>query len=143
MLVKEIMTPNAEHIAPDTTVKQAAGKMRDLDVGFLPIGDNDRLIGMLTDRDITLRMVADGKDPEKTNVSDIMTNKVEFCFDDQEIGEAGEHMKADKIRRLVVLNRDKRMVGICSLGDIAMNSEGNKLAGDVLNEVTTTSKQTK
>jgi CBS domain-containing protein len=135
MLVRDVMTAKAEFISPDTTVHQAANKMRELDVGFLPIGENDRLVGMLTDRDITLRTVAEGKDPDATTVADIMTRRVEYCYDDQDVKQAGEHMKTDRIRRLVVLDHDKRLVGVCSLGDIALKGTGHELAGDVLHGV--------
>ena len=135
MLIKELMTPNAEFVDPNTTVKEAAGKMRALDVGFLPIGENDRLVGMVTDRDIAVRTVADGRDPSSTKVGEIMTRKVEYCFDDDDIKGAAKRMKEGRVRRLVVLNRDKRMVGVCSIGDLALRTEGDPIASETLHEV--------
>ncbi|MBD3332910.1 CBS domain-containing protein [candidate division GN15 bacterium] len=134
MLIKEIMTPSAEIVQPQTSVKDAASRMKDLGVGVMPVGDNDRLVGMLTDRDIAVRTVAEGQDPEKVNVGDIMTPDITYCFEDQDLTEAGELMKKDKVRRLVVLNSDKRMVGMCTLGDLAVHGDRGA-AADVLVEV--------
>jgi CBS domain-containing protein len=134
MLIKEIMTPSAEIVQPQTSVKDAASRMKDLGVGVMPVGENDRLVGMLTDRDIAVRTVAEGQDPEKVNVGDIMTPDITYCFEDQDLTEAGELMKKDKVRRLVVLNSDKRMVGMCTLGDLAVHGDRGA-AADVLVEV--------
>lgn len=134
MLIKEIMTPSAEIVQPQTSVKDAAARMKDLGVGVMPVGDNDRLVGMLTDRDIAVRTVAEGQDPEKVEVGDIMTPDITYCFEDQDLTEAGELMKKDKVRRLVVLNSDKRMVGMCTLGDLAVHGDRGA-AADVLVEV--------
>jgi len=135
MQVKEIMSKNAEYIHPDITLRDAAGKMKELDCGALPIGENDRLVGMLTDRDIAVRAVAEGRNPTSTKVRDAMTEDMVYCFEDQDISEAAQMMKEKQIRRLVVLNRDKRLVGICSLGDLAIESDDQKLSGEVLEGV--------
>src|SRR3954454_21482891 len=116
MKVSEMMTRGAECTRPDVTVQKAAERMKALDVGSLPVcGDNDRLVGMLTDRDITVRAVAEGQDPKTARVQDVMTPDVLYCFEDQDVSEAVRLMEENQVRRLVVLNRDKRLVGIVSL----------------------------
>lgn len=135
MKVKEIMTRGAACARPGETLQQAAQKMRDLDVGPLPVcGDNDRLVGMVTDRDITVRAVAEGWDPGQKHVSDVMSPGVTYCFEDQDVDEAAKLMKEKQVRRLVVLDRDKRLTGIVSLGDLALEG-GKKLAGETLKKV--------
>jgi CBS domain-containing protein len=110
--------------------------MRDLDVGPLPVcGEDDRLAGMITDRDIAIRAVAEGRDPEKTLVRDIMTPKIVHCYKDQDVAEAAHVMEKKQLRRLVVLNRDKRLVGIVSLGDVAVENDDERLAGHTLEAV--------
>ena len=138
--IKQFMTTNVEYIDPKTTLKEAAETMRAKDIGALPVGENDRLIGMLTDRDITVRGVADGKDPVKTTVKDAMTEKIVYCQEDQDVAEVTKMMRDKQIRRVVVLNGDKRMVGICSLGDIAIKHESGE-AGETLAGVSKSSDQ--
>jgi CBS domain-containing protein len=136
MQIKDIMTPNVECVRPDDTLQEAACKMRDLDVGPLPVcGDNDRLAGMITDRDITVRAVAEGKDPRSTKVREAMTEEIVSCFEDEDVQEAARTMQERQIRRLVVLNRDKRLVGIVSLGDLATQSGDKSKSGEVLRDV--------
>ena len=136
MQVKEVMTSGVECMRPDASLQEAARKMRDLDVGPMPVcGDNDRLVGMLTDRDIAVRAVADGKDARTTSVRDVMTPDVIYCYEDQDVGEAARLMKENQVRRLVVLNRDKRLVGIVSLGDLATESGDRQKSGEVLQDV--------
>jgi CBS domain-containing protein len=136
MQLKDIMTPNPECVRPDATLLEAARRMRDLDVGALPIcGDNDRLAGVITDRDITVRAVAEGKDPKATPVREAMTEDVVYGFEDQDVADAVRVMEQKKIRRLLVLNRDKRLVGIVSLGDLATETGDRAKAGEVLQEV--------
>jgi CBS domain-containing protein len=132
MRVYEVMTKNAECIRPETTIRDAAGRMRDLDVGSLPVCDNDRIVGVLTDRDIAVRSVAEGHDPTADHVREIMTRGVTYCFEDQDIREAAEMMRDKQIRRLPVLNRQKRLVGIVSLGDLAVQGGDAKLSGRAL-----------
>src|SRR5437868_10822505 len=108
MLIKDIMTRHVECVSPENTVQDAARKMRDLDVGPLPVCDNDRLAGMLTDRDITVRAVAEGRDPKTAKVRDTMSEGIDYCFEDDDVAEAARHMREKQVRRLVVLNRDKR-----------------------------------
>jgi len=109
--------------------------MKSLDVGPLPICDGERLVGMVTDRDITVRATAQGRDPNTTRVRDVMTEEVFYCFEDQEIEDAAEIMERAQIRRLVVLNRDKRLVGIVSLGDLAVETGDEELSGEVVRHV--------
>jgi CBS domain-containing protein len=135
MKVSEVMTQGVECIPPDTTLQQAAIRMKTLDVGSLPICENDRLVGMITDRDMTVRAVATGADPARAQVRDAMTPKIIYVFDDQDIEEAADLMKEKQIRRLPVLNRSKRLVGIVSLGDLAVECGDEELAGMTLEAV--------
>lgn len=117
--VSDAMTPDVETVRPADSLKVAAEKMRALDVGSLPVCDGDELVGMLTDRDIVIRAVAQGLDVERTQVAQAMTRGVEYVYDDDDLTQVAQKMRASKIRRLLVLNRDKRLVGIVALGDIA------------------------
>jgi CBS domain-containing protein len=135
MQLKEVMTRQVEVIRPETPIQEAAKKMQALDVGILPVCDGDRLVGMVTDRDITLRATAEGRDDTHTTASEVMTPKVEYCFEDEDVEEAARHMSQRQIRRLVVLNRQKRLVGIVSLGDLATDTQDTALAGNVLERV--------
>lgn len=134
MKVRDIMTANVRCIGPDTSLKEAAMLMKDLDVGALPICAHDQLAGMLTDRDIAVKGVARGCDPEKTPARDAMHEGIIFVYDDQDVGEAARLFETKQIRRLPVLNHEKRMVGIISLGDLAVNA-GEGLGGEALKEV--------
>jgi len=136
MQVKDVMTRGAECVKPSNSLQEAAQRMKALDVGPLPVcGDNDRLVGMITDRDITIRAVAEGCDPGKTTVKDVMTPDVVYCYEDQDVKEAARQMKDNQVRRLIVLNRDKRLVGIVSLGDLAVETGDRHLVGDALETV--------
>jgi CBS domain-containing protein len=134
MLLRDVMTPHVEVIHPDATLREAAQKMKTLDVGPVPVCDGDRLQGMLTDRDITVRATAEGRDPNTTRVRDVMTPDVVYCFEDQDVREAAETMEQWQIRRLVVLNQDKRLVGIVSLGDLATQTSDEELDSSELSE---------
>jgi CBS domain-containing protein len=134
MKVKDVMTPDVECVGPDDSLQEAARKMKTLDVGPVPVCDHDRVTGMLTDRDITIRATAEGKDPKTTMVRDVMTGDVVYCFDDQDSDDAAKLMQDHQIRRVLVMNRDKRLVGIVSLGDLATDGK-KKQAGAVLQEV--------
>lgn len=128
MLVKECMTNQVEIGHPDMTLQEIAQKMRDGDFGVLPIGENDRLVGMITDRDITVRGTAEGKDPKQTKARNLMTPSVLYCYEDQTLDEVSQNLGDNQIRRLPVLNRQKRLVGILSLGDLAQsNAEPEKV----------------
>jgi CBS domain-containing protein len=125
MDLREIMTHDVQLADPTMTLKDAATLMRDGDFGILPVGENDRLVGTITDRDITVRAVALGKDPTTTSVRDAMSEGVRYCFDDQTVDEAAQVMSDAQIRRLPVLNREKRLVGIVAIGDLATKSDYN------------------
>jgi CBS domain-containing protein len=130
------MTSEVECTQPSATIREAAQRMRDLDVGILPVcGENDRLAGMITDRDIAIRAVAGGFDPVKATVRDVMTPNVIYCFEDQDISEAAQLMQENQVRRLVVLNDEKRLVGVLSLGDLAVDVGDDELAGHTLEAV--------
>lgn len=136
MRIREAMTPGVECVKPGDCIIQAAEKMRDLDVGALPVcGDNGRLLGMVTDRDITLRATASALDPSQTCVRDVMTYDVIHCFEDQDIQDAVDIIEREQVRRLVVLSRDQRLVGILSLGDIAVKNPNEQLCGEALERV--------
>ena len=135
MKLNEIMTNDVEVIHPTETLQTAAQKMRDRDIGFLPVCDGDQLIGVLTDRDLITRALADGMDAKAMLGRDLATSPAIYCFDDQSIDEAAKLMHDNQIRRLVVLQRgDKRMVGVVSLGDLAINVD-DKLTGEVLQSI--------
>lgn len=136
MRIHEIMSENVQCVGLETTIEEAARKMRSLDVGPLPVcGDDDRLAGMLTDRDIVIRAVAEGRDPHTTVVREVMTPDIHFCFEDQDVAEAARLMESKQIRRLVVLNREKRMVGIVSLADLAFKTQDEMLAGEAVEAI--------
>jgi CBS domain-containing protein len=135
MQLREVMTPDVEVIGSNIRLKDAAAKMKELDVGLMPVCDGEKLRGLLTDRDITVRATAEGRDPLKTKVSEIMSADVVFCFEDQDVEEAINLMEVKQIRRMPILDRDKRLVGIVSLGDIAVRTGDQKLTGETLREV--------
>ena len=135
MKVTEILTPNPQCITPETSLTLAARKMKALNVGMLPVCEKDRLVGTVTDRDITIRAVAAGANPNTTTVREVMTDNIAYCFDDEEVEEAAELMEQRQIRRLPVMNRDKRLVGIVSLGDMAVRTHRERLAGEILERV--------
>ena len=131
MRISEVMTPNVERLPPNFTVHQAGMTMREHDIGAIPVYEGDRLVGMITDRDIAIRAVADGKDPAEITVGEAMSPGIAYCFEDEEIREAGKKMREKKVRRLIVLDRAKRLVGIVSLGDLATQGD-EKVAGKAL-----------
>jgi CBS domain-containing protein len=135
MQVKDVMTRGAECVGPDTTLQEAARRMRDLDVGPLPVCDHDRLTGMITDREITVRAVAEGRGPRTARVRDAMSEGIDYCFEDDDVAQAARLMRERQVRRLVVLNRDKRLVGIVSLGDLVVETRDERLAGRTLERV--------
>jgi CBS domain-containing protein len=128
------MHKGVEWVNPDTPVAEIAKRMRDKDVGAIPVGENDRLVGMVTDRDITCRAVANGKDISKMSARDVMTKGIVYCRDTEELDDALRIMEQKKLRRLPVINEKKRMVGILSLGDIA-HSATHELTGEVMSAV--------
>ena len=135
MKLSEIMTRDVVVMQPDDSLQSAAKKMRDRNIGFLPVCDGEELIGVISDRDITIRALADGMDVNIMLGRDLMTVPAIYCFDDQEVNEAAKIMEENQIRRLVVLSRDeKRLVGVISLGDLARNEPTDR-SGQVLQKV--------
>jgi len=134
MKVKDAMHKGAEWAEATTLVPTIAKKMRDLDVGAIPIGENDRLIGMITDRDIALRAVAEGKDAGKLTARDVMSKGIVFCRDSEDVEDAVRIMEQKKIRRLPVLDENKRLVGMLSLGDVC-HGASQEISGETLKAV--------
>lgn len=126
MNVRDCMCANVCTTVPGASILEAARLMKELDAGVLPVGENDRLVGMITDRDIALRGVGEGRSPDAP-VIDVMTREIQYVFDDEPLDEAAAKMSELKVRRLPVLNRQKRLVGILSLGDIAQSAEETPL----------------
>jgi CBS domain-containing protein len=118
MKVSEAMTRDVKVANPNWSIRDAAMSMADLDAGALPVGENDRLVGMITDRDIAIRAVAQGKGPD-VKVREVMSSDVCYCYEDEDIEEVARNMGDIQVRRLPVVNRDKRLVGIISIGDVA------------------------
>ena len=131
MRVREVMTTDVQMASPDQPIRHAADLMARLDAGAVPISHNDRLVGMITDRDIAVRAVASGKGPD-TPIRDVMSSQIRYCFDDQELEDVAANMADIKVRRLPVVNRDKRLVGILSLGDLAIDESAQDDAGEAL-----------
>jgi CBS domain-containing protein len=130
MKVSQAMTREVRVASPDQSIREAARMMADIDAGVLPVGDQDRLVGIITDRDIVIRAVALGRSPD-TKIRDVMTDAVLYCFDDEEIDHVARNMAEIQVRRLPVVNRDKRLVGILALADIAA-SESPELVGEAV-----------
>jgi CBS domain-containing protein len=135
MKVKELMTKEVEVVHPDDSLMEAARKMRVRDIGFLPVCDGDRLVGTITDRDLVVRSIADGINPNTSLRPDLVTSPVVYCYDDDSVEDAAQLMEQHQIRRIVVVGRqDKRLVGVVSLGDIATNGT-KKTSAEVLQSV--------
>ncbi len=120
MLVREAMSKNVDVIHRDKTVREAARMMKEGDYGSIPVQADDKLRGMVTDRDIVIRVVSEGKNPEEVTVAEVMTEGIDYCYEDENLEEVGERMAQSRHRRFPVLNREKRLVGIISLGDLAI-----------------------
>jgi CBS domain-containing protein len=134
MRLSEILTREVETIRPDTSVREAAQRMRSMDVGSLPVCDGRTLLGMVTDRDLAIRVLAEGRDPNATPVQDAMTPDVAYAFEDDDVQRAADIMKERQIRRLPVLDREKHLVGIVALGDIATTGR-DQVSGDALEQI--------
>jgi CBS domain-containing protein len=135
MQLKEFINYRVEVVRPDDTLQYAAEKMRDLDVGSMPVCEDQHLVGILTDRDITIRATAKGQDPKETAVRDVMTPDVLYCFENQDVEEAARIMQENQIRRLFVLNEDEELIGITSLGELATVTGDRNLAGETLQQI--------
>lgn len=125
MQVKEIMTRDVEIASPDDSIRSAAQRMAECDCGVLPVGKDDRLVGMVTDRDIVMRAVAKGYDPEECKISDVMSEDVKYVYEDETTEDIARNMMTLQVKRLPVLNRQKRLVGIVSLGDLATSRQAS------------------
>jgi CBS domain-containing protein len=134
MKIRDVMTPDVSFVRPDTSILEIARKMRDADIGSTPVVDQDRLIGMVTDRDIVVRVVAEGRPTQTSTARDAMSPGVLYCFDDEAIEDVLDKMGDQQIRRLPVVNRDKRLVGLVSLGDLSLTGK-RKAAGEALQEI--------
>lgn len=135
MQVRDVMTESIECIGPKASIETAAQHMRNLDIGAMPVCEDDRLLGVITDRDIAVRSAAEGHSPTTDRVGDVMTPGVFYCFEDQDVSDAAELMRAKQVRRLVVLDGNKRLAGIVSLGDLALGTGDEQLAGHALEGV--------
>ena len=130
MQIREAMSNDVRIASPSQTIRDAAILMAKIDAGILPVGDNDRLVGMISDRDIAVRAIALGKGPD-TPVREMMSEDVKYCFEDDDVDDVAQNMADIKVRRLPVLNKSKRLVGIVSLGDLAL-TDGPANAGEAL-----------
>jgi CBS domain-containing protein len=130
MRVSDAMTREVRLCTPGQTIREVARIMAEIDAGSMPVGENDRLIGMVTDRDIAIRAVGAGKGPE-TPVREVMSEHIHYCFDDEEIDDVAQNMGDIKVRRLPVVNREKRLVGIVALGDLARAEDEQTVAQTV------------
>lgn len=135
MQLKEFINYHVETIGPDDTLQQAAEKMRDFDIGSIPVCDDNHLLGIVTDRDITIRAAANGDDPTMATVSEVMTPGVICCYEHQTVEEAAALMQEHQIRRLYVLNENDELVGMTSLGELATATGNRQLAGETLERV--------
>ena len=135
MKVNEIMTTDFEKIDSTSSLFEAAQKMKLFNIGFLPVQEGDKLIGLLTDRDIVIRGLAEGLDPQRTSVKDIVSSDIVYCFEDDSIEDAARLMEDNQVRRLIVVDHDQTPVGIVSIGDIAVKSGQEQLAGEILERV--------
>lgn len=129
MQIRDVMTTDVKTLTPEQSIRKAAALMVEIDSGALLIEDQDRLVGMITDRDIAIRAVAKGLDCD-TPVSEVMSKHIRYCFDDENVQHVAENMAENELRRLPVLNREKRLVGVVSLGNIA--SSRNQQASDTV-----------
>jgi CBS domain-containing protein len=132
MQISEIMSRDMAIAAPGDSVQKVAQKMAEIDAGIIPVGEKDRLVGMITDRDIALRAVAKGKAPGKCTARDVMSPDIKYCYEDEKLEDAARNMATLQVKRLPVLNRDKRLVGIVSLGDLACEPEADEHSKEAL-----------
>lgn len=135
MNIRDVMNPNAQAVSPSTTLKDAAAIMAEENIGFLLVGSDDQLKGTLTDRDIVLRAVAEGKNLESTTVGDVLTGELLYCKVDQDVNQVAQNMSEKKVRRMAVVDEDKRLVGVVSIGDMAQALHKDEV-GRILEGVT-------
>ncbi len=127
MKIQDIMTSDCHIVRPEQSVEEAARLMVKEDLGFLPVGDDEKLVGIITDRDITVRVIAEGRDG-RARVGDVMSSEVKYCYDDQSVDEVVDNMGDIQVRRLPVVSREKRLVGIVSLADAALKDQPGSAA---------------
>lgn len=136
--LKDLMSRDVQVISPDATIQEAAQQMRKGNFGMMPVGENDRMIGAISDRDIAIRAVADGKDAN-TKVRDVMSEGIFWSFEDDSVEDAAKLMSEHQIRRLPIVNAEKRLVGILALGDYAVEGADIEAAGEALSEISKSS----
>jgi CBS domain-containing protein len=141
--LRDVMTTNVEVIRPDASVAEAASTMRRIGVGFLPVCDGRRLQGTLTDRDIVVRTIADGRDPQVTTIREAMSPDVVYAFDDESVDRAADLMRQHQIRRLAIVDRGKSLVGVVALGDLAVDTGDDRLSGATLERISEPSRPTR
>jgi len=134
MKIREIMTSNVECVSPDVSLTQLAETMKALDVGFVPICESDRLVGTVTDRDLVIRGLASGRDINSCTARDVMTNEIFYCFEEDNVKDVAERMRDKEVRRMLILNDQKRLVGVVSIGDVSKVEE--KVSGKALHGIT-------
>ena len=132
MQISEIMSRDVVIVSPTDSLQMVAQKMAEIDSGIMPVGEKDRLVGIVTDRDIVLRAVAKGKTPGKSTARDVMSPDIKYCYEDETLEDAARNMSTLQVKRLPVLSREKRLVGIVSLGDLAMEPEADEQSKDAL-----------
>lgn len=135
MKVNEIMTSDFEKIASTSSLFEAAQRMKLSNIGFLPVQEGDKLIGLLTDRDLVIRGLAEGLDPRSTPVKEIISSDIVYCYEDESVEDAARLMEDNQVRRLIVVDHHQTPVGIVSIGDIAVKSGQEQLAGEILERV--------
>lgn len=133
--IKDVMTPEVVTLAPTAKAKDAAALMRSLNIGAIPICEGTRLMGMVTDRDLVLRVMAEGLNPEHETIQTIMTSDVDYCYEDQTVEEAAQVMQDRQVRRLPIINRENELVGIVSLGDVAVKGTDRMTTATALEEI--------
>lgn len=137
--LKDVMSRDVQVISPDDPIQEAALQMRAGNFGMMPVGENDRMVGAISDRDIAIRLVADGMDPGSTRVRDVMSEGIVWAYEDDSVDLAAKLMSEHQIRRLPILNADKRLVGIVALGDFAVESADIDVAAEALAEISKSS----
>ena len=135
MKIKEIMTKNPQYVSSGDKLSLAAEKMRTLDVGFLPVVDSGKISGVLTDRDIIIRAIAKHKNPEEAKVKECMSSGSLTCYDDDDVKKAIKLMEDKQIRRLPIINHQNKIVGVVTIGDLALETHDQKLSGEILEKV--------
>lgn len=135
MLVKEIMTKNPDALSETMTIREAASEMKKFDFGFLPIKSDGHIVGVVTDRDIVIRAIADGLDQSNTQLKDIMTKDIFYCHEDDELQKIAEIMKSKQIHRLAVYNQQEQLSGVVSIGDIARKCHNTQLCGKLTESI--------